>query len=127
MAIGTFLTHRIHRKKGRNDTRPAGQPNTIHRHAWKVHSQVEFSNRLEFPPPRPCVRPMDSPRRLEGFAEIRRLIGEQDVERVHHFHTPADLVRLGRNCERVAIARGIRFHVHDRTIIDGARAIMFPD
>lgn len=52
---------------------------------------------------------------------------EQEVERVHHFHTPADLVRLGRNCERVAIAKGIRFHVHDRTIIDGHRAIVFPD
>jgi formyltetrahydrofolate deformylase len=52
---------------------------------------------------------------------------EQEVERVHHFHTPSDLVRLGRNCERVAIAKGIRFHVHDRTIIDGHRAIVFPD
>jgi len=52
---------------------------------------------------------------------------EQEVERVHHFHTPADLVRLGRNCERVAIAKGIRFHVHDRTIIDRHRAIVFPD
>ena len=52
---------------------------------------------------------------------------EQEVERVHHFHTPADLVRLGRNCERVAIAKGIRYHVHDRTIIDGNRAIVFPD
>jgi len=52
---------------------------------------------------------------------------EQEVERVHHFHTPADLVRLGRNCERVAIAKGIRYHVHDRTIIDGHRAIVFPD
>ena len=52
---------------------------------------------------------------------------EQEVERVHHFHTPADLVRLGRNCERIAIAKGIRFHVHDRTIIDGQRAIVFPD
>jgi formyltetrahydrofolate deformylase len=52
---------------------------------------------------------------------------EQEVERVHHFHTPNDLVRLGRNCERVAIAKGIRYHVHDRTIIDGNRAIVFPD
>lgn len=52
---------------------------------------------------------------------------EQEVERVHHFHTPSDLVRLGRNCERTAIAKGIRFHVHDRTIIDGHRAIVFPD
>ena len=52
---------------------------------------------------------------------------EQEVERVNHFHTPADLVRLGRNCERIAIAKGIRYHVHDRTIIDGQRAIVFPD
>ncbi len=52
---------------------------------------------------------------------------EQEVERVHHFHTPTDLVRLGRNCERTAIAKGIRYHVHDRTIIDGNRAIVFPD
>ena len=52
---------------------------------------------------------------------------EQEVERVHHFHTPTDLVRLGRNCERTAIARGIRYHVHDRTILDGHRAIVFPD
>ena len=52
---------------------------------------------------------------------------EQEVERVHHFHTPADLARLGRNCERNAIAKGIRHHVHDRTIIDGHRAIVFPD
>lgn len=52
---------------------------------------------------------------------------DQEVSRVSHFHTPADLVRLGRDCERVALARGIRHHVHDRTIIDGNRAIVFPD
>ena len=52
---------------------------------------------------------------------------EQEVERVHHFHSPNDLVRLGRNCERTALAKGIRYHVHDRTIIDGHRAIVFPD
>ena len=52
---------------------------------------------------------------------------EQEVERVQHFHTPSDLVRLGRQCERIALAKGIRFHVHDRTIIDGHRAIVFPD
>jgi formyltetrahydrofolate deformylase len=52
---------------------------------------------------------------------------EQEVERVQHFHAPNDLVRLGRNCERIALAKGIRYHVHDRTIIDGHRAIVFPD
>jgi formyltetrahydrofolate deformylase len=52
---------------------------------------------------------------------------EQEVDRVQHFHTPNDLIRLGRHCERIALAKGIRFHVHDRTIIDGHRAIVFPD
>ena len=52
---------------------------------------------------------------------------EQEVDRVQHFHGPNDLVRLGRHCERIALAKGIRFHVHDRTIIDGHRAIVFPD
>ncbi|MGE9269542.1 MAG: formyltetrahydrofolate deformylase, partial [Verrucomicrobiales bacterium] len=52
---------------------------------------------------------------------------EQEVERAHHHHTPSDLARLGRNCERIAIAKGIRYHVNDRTIIDGNRAIVFPD
>jgi formyltetrahydrofolate deformylase len=52
---------------------------------------------------------------------------EQEVERVNHFHSPNDLARLGRQCERIALAKGIRYHVHDRTLIDGNRAIVFPD
>ena len=52
---------------------------------------------------------------------------EQEVKRVQHFHMPNDLVRLGRDCERTALARGIRYHVHERTIVDGNRAIVFPD
>ncbi len=52
---------------------------------------------------------------------------EQEVERVHHFHSPTDLSRLGSHCERIALAKGIRYHVHDRTLIDGHRAIVFPD
>ncbi len=52
---------------------------------------------------------------------------EQKVQRVQHFHTPKDLMRLGRDCERDALARGIRYHVHDRTIISENRAIVFPD
>lgn len=52
---------------------------------------------------------------------------EQEVERVSHFHSPNDLARLGRHCERTALAKGIRYHVHDRTLIDGHRAIVFPD
>lgn len=52
---------------------------------------------------------------------------EQEVKRVQHFHDAKDLMRLGRDCERVALARGIRFHVNDRIIIHDNRAIVFPD
>jgi formyltetrahydrofolate deformylase len=52
---------------------------------------------------------------------------EQEVAPVQHYHGVQDLVRLGRDCERSALAKGIRYHVHDRTIIDGNRAIVFKD
>ena len=52
---------------------------------------------------------------------------EQEVARVQHTHSASDMVRLGRDCERSALAKGIRYHVQDRTIIDGTRAIVFGD
>jgi formyltetrahydrofolate deformylase len=52
---------------------------------------------------------------------------EQEVARVQHTHSAQDMVRLGRDCERSALAKGIRYHVQDRTIIDGTRAIVFGD
>lgn len=52
---------------------------------------------------------------------------EQEVKRVEHYHSVNDLVRMGRDCERSALAKGIRYHVHDRTILNGNRAIVFPD
>ncbi len=52
---------------------------------------------------------------------------EQEVARVEHYHEPDDLVRLGRDCERLALARGVRFHVEDRALVHGNRAIVFRD
>lgn len=52
---------------------------------------------------------------------------DQEVKRVLHSHGPKDLVRLGRDCERIALARGIRYHAYERTIIDGYRSIVFED
>ena len=52
---------------------------------------------------------------------------EQEVARVQHTHSTLDMVRLGRDCERSALAKGIRYHVQDRTIIDDTRAIVFGD
>jgi formyltetrahydrofolate deformylase len=52
---------------------------------------------------------------------------EQEVARVEHFHSPGDLLRLGRDCERLALARGVRYHLHDRVLIHGNKTIVFRD
>lgn len=52
---------------------------------------------------------------------------EQEVSRVEHYHVPGDLVRLGRDCERLALARGVRFHAEDRILVHEKRAIVFRD
>jgi len=52
---------------------------------------------------------------------------DQEVIRVEHFHTPADLVRLGRDCERLALARSVRWLLADRLLLHGNRTIVFGD
>ena len=52
---------------------------------------------------------------------------DQEVVRVEHFHSPQDLLRLGRDCERLALARGVRYHAADRVLIHGNRSIVFRD
>ncbi len=52
---------------------------------------------------------------------------EQEVARVEHYHDPQDLVRLGRDSERLALARGVRYHVEDRVLVHGTKAIVFRD
>lgn len=50
---------------------------------------------------------------------------DQEVIRVEHFHTVNDLVRLGRDCERVALARSLRWHLSDRVLIHGNKTVVF--
>lgn len=52
---------------------------------------------------------------------------DQEVVRVEHFHSPEDLLRLGRDCERLALARGVRYHLHDRVLLHGNKSIVFRD
>jgi formyltetrahydrofolate deformylase len=52
---------------------------------------------------------------------------DQEVIRVEHFHSPEDLVRLGRDCERLALARSVRWHLADRVLMHGNRSIVFRD
>ena len=50
---------------------------------------------------------------------------EQDVERVEHNRTVADMVRLGQDVERRALARAVRWHAEHRVLLDGGRTIVF--
>ena len=49
---------------------------------------------------------------------------EQDVARVTHQASPDELVRVGRDVERVVLARAVRAHLERRVIVDGRRTII---
>jgi formyltetrahydrofolate deformylase len=49
---------------------------------------------------------------------------EQDVARVRHDMTPDELVRVGRDVERVVLARAVRAHLERRVLIEGRRTIV---
>jgi formyltetrahydrofolate deformylase len=51
----------------------------------------------------------------------------QEIAPVEHYHTPDDLLRLGRDCERLALARGVRYHVKERVLIHGRKTVVFRD
>jgi formyltetrahydrofolate deformylase len=50
---------------------------------------------------------------------------EQDVARVSHRDGPDELARVGRDIERVVLARAVRWHLDDRVIVHGNRTIVF--
>jgi formyltetrahydrofolate deformylase len=50
---------------------------------------------------------------------------EQDVARVDHAATIADLVVLGRDIESMVLARAVKLHVAQRVLLNGPRTIVF--
>jgi formyltetrahydrofolate deformylase len=50
---------------------------------------------------------------------------EQGVERVDHRLGVPDLERVGRDIERVVLARALALHLDDRVIVDGERTVVF--
>jgi formyltetrahydrofolate deformylase len=52
-------------------------------------------------------------------------IVEQDVIRVDHADTVADMVRRGRDIERLVLARGLRWHLEDRVLVHGNKTVVF--
>jgi formyltetrahydrofolate deformylase len=50
---------------------------------------------------------------------------EQDVERVTHAQTPAELVDIGHDVESRVLTRAVRWHAERRVLIDGRRTVVF--
>jgi formyltetrahydrofolate deformylase len=50
---------------------------------------------------------------------------DQDVTRVSHRDEIEDLMRIGRDIERLVLARAVKAHIDDRVLLDGDRTIVF--
>jgi formyltetrahydrofolate deformylase len=50
---------------------------------------------------------------------------EQDVIRIDHTDTVADMVRYGKDIEKTVLARGLRYHLEDRALLHGNKTIVF--
>ncbi len=50
---------------------------------------------------------------------------DQDVVRVDHRQSARDLERVGRDVERMVLARAVSLHLDDRVIVDGRRTVVF--
>jgi formyltetrahydrofolate deformylase len=50
---------------------------------------------------------------------------EQDVGRVDHAMSEADMIAAGRDIEANVLARAVRFHLEHRVLLNGARTVIF--
>ena len=50
---------------------------------------------------------------------------EQGIERVDHRSTPEQLVAIGRDIERVVLAKAVRYHAEQRILLNGHRTVVF--
>lgn len=50
---------------------------------------------------------------------------EQDVVRVSHRDNVSDLIRKGKDMERVVLARAVRLHLQNRVLVYGNRTVVF--
>jgi formyltetrahydrofolate deformylase len=50
---------------------------------------------------------------------------EQDVVRISHRDSVEDLIRKGRDLEKVVLARAVRLHLEDRILVDGNKTVVF--
>lgn len=51
---------------------------------------------------------------------------EQEVARVSHALTAAQVTALGRDTECLALARAVHWHTENRVLLDEKRTVVFP-
>jgi formyltetrahydrofolate deformylase len=51
---------------------------------------------------------------------------EQDTRRIDHGDSVGELQRVGREVERSVLARGLRWHLEDRVLLNGNKTVVFP-
>jgi formyltetrahydrofolate deformylase len=94
-----------------------------------------FPNRIlnihhAFLPAFPGARPYHAARergvKLVGETLDAGPIIEQDVLRVTHRHSVQDLIRCGRDLEKVVLSRAIFSHIERKIIVHRGRTIVFP-
>ncbi len=51
---------------------------------------------------------------------------EQDVLRIDHGYTAADMRRVGRQIERTVLARAVQWHIEGRILVHANKTIVFP-
>jgi formyltetrahydrofolate deformylase len=52
-------------------------------------------------------------------------IVEQDVIRVGHADSITDMIRRGRDIEKMVLARGLRWHLENRVLVHGSKTVVF--
>ncbi|MFN3580435.1 MAG: formyltetrahydrofolate deformylase [Pseudomonas sp.] len=50
---------------------------------------------------------------------------EQDVVRITHSHNTEDMVRLGKDVEKMVLSRGLRYHLEDRVLVHENKTVVF--
>jgi len=50
---------------------------------------------------------------------------EQDVVRVSHRDSIENMVRFGRDVEKMVLARGLRYHLEDRVLVHDNKTVVF--
>jgi formyltetrahydrofolate deformylase len=51
---------------------------------------------------------------------------EQDVVRISHNDSLGDLLRKGRDLEKVVLSRAVRWHIENRILVYGNKTVVFP-